>query len=95
MFVLNLSELFLNQILIKLRKDLPNQQQLPESRIQSVIDGQQSKIEDYEVFKSLNDKWISGSDYKTKTLFEDMLFLDRASRNVGDILYLDIFTMKD
>lgn len=85
---------FLNGVLTGLRKVLPDQQQLPERKINSVITGEQSKVENYEVFKALNDKWIAGGDYKTKTLFEDMLFLDRASRNIGDTILLDIFDLK-
>ena len=85
----------LNQILTRVRKDLPNQQELPERTIQSVIDGQQSKVENYEVFKALNDKWIAGSDYTSKTLFEDIMFLDRASRNIGDTIIIDIFDLKN
>ena len=49
----------------------------------------------YEVFKALNDKWIAGGDYSTKTLFEDFLFLDRASRNIGETIILDIFSLQD
>jgi len=85
---------FLNGVLTGLRKVLPNQQQLPERVINSVITGEQSKVENYEVFKALNDKWVAGGDYTTKTLFEDMLFLDRASRNIGDTILLDIFDLK-
>jgi len=85
---------FLNGVLTGLRKALPNQQQLPERVVNSVITGEQSKVENYEVFKALNDKWIAGGDYKTKTLFEDILFLDRASRNIGDTILLDIFDLK-
>jgi hypothetical protein len=85
----------LNQILTEVRNKLPNQQELPERAIQSVIDGQQSKVENYEVFKALNDKWIAGSDYTSKTLFEDIMFLDRASRNIGDTIIVDIFDLKD
>jgi len=85
---------FLNGVLSKLRASLPDQQQLPERKISSVITGEQSKVENYEVFKALNDKWIAGGDYKTKTLFEDILFLDRASRNIGDTILLDIFDLK-
>ena len=48
-----------------------------------------------EVFKALNDKWISGTDFKNNTLFEDIMFLDRASRNIGDTLLLDIFDLRD
>ena len=85
----------LNQVLTNVRFALPNQQELPERVIQSVIDGQQSKVENYEVFKALNDKWIAGSDYVSKTLFEDIMFLDRASRNIGDTIIIDIFSLKD
>lgn len=90
-----LQDVLLNGVLNKMRKDLPDQQQLPERTIQSVVDGQLSKIEIYGVFKALNDKWISGSDFKNKTLFEDMLFLDRASRNVGDTIIVDIFNLQN
>jgi hypothetical protein len=89
-----LQDNFLNLVLDGVRRDLPNQQQLPERVNRSAIDGQQSKVENYEVFKSLNDKWIAGGDYKTKTLFEDMLFLDRASRNIGDTIILNIFDIQ-
>ena len=85
---------FLNEVLTGVRKSLPNQQQLPERVINSVITGEQSKVENYEVFKALNDKWIAGGDYNTKTLFEDFLFLDRASRNIGDKILIDIFALK-
>jgi hypothetical protein len=90
-----LQDLFLNQVLNRVRAKLPNQQELPEKSIQSVIDGQQSKVENYEVFKALNDKWISGGDFTSKTLFEDFLFLDRASRNIGDTIIVDIISLKD
>ena len=88
---------FLNDVLSRLRssRGLPNQQQLPERAISSKITGGQSKVEMYEVFKALNDKWIAGGDFKTKTLFEDFLFLDRASRNIGDTLIIDIFALQN
>ena len=91
----NLQNNFLNGILTILRKDLPSQFQLPGGTITSAISGEQSKVENYEVFKALNDKWIAGGDYKTKTLFEDILFLDRASRNIGDTILVDIFEIKN
>ena len=86
---------FLNGVLSGVRAALPNQQQLPESTINSVISGEQSKVENYEMFKALNDKWVAGGDYKNKTLFEDMLFLDRASRNIGETILIDIFAFRD
>ena len=90
----DLQNIFLNGVLSGVRVALPNQQQIPSSTVQSVISGEQSKVENYEVFKALNDKWIAGGDYKTKTLFEDIMFLDRASRNIGDTILLDIFDLK-
>ena len=90
---------FLNGVLTGLRQPppigLPDQQQLPERVINSISTGEQGKAEIYEVFKALNDKWIAGGDYKTKTLFEDFLFLDRASRNIGDTILIDIFDLKN
>ncbi len=89
-----LQNVILTEVLTKLNSKLPNQEQLPERAIQSAIEGQQSKIENYEVFKAINDKWIAGADYTEKTLFEDIMFLDRASRNIGDVILLDIFDLK-
>jgi hypothetical protein len=90
-----LQNLFLTEVMGRLNLILPNQEQLPERKLFSAIEGQQSKIENYEVFKAVNDKWIAGADFKEKTLFEDMLFLDRASRNIGDTILLDIFDLKN
>ena len=84
-----------NNLMIKLQKSLPDVNNTPESQIESNLDGQQSKVEYWETFKSLNDKWISGNDFKTKTLFEDVLLLDRASRNIGDKILVDIFKLKN
>jgi len=91
----SIQNISLNGILSRLNKDLPNYQQVPEKTIQTAIDGQQSKVEAYESFKALNDKWIAGGDYTNKTLFEDILFLDRASRNIGDTLLLDVFDLQN
>ena len=85
---------FLNDLLARLNKDLPSQYQVPQGTVNSVITGEQSKIENWEIFKALNDKWIAGGDYKSKTLFEDIMFLDRASRNIGQTVLIDIFDLK-
>jgi len=86
---------FLNGVLSGLEAALPTQQQLPQQTTQSVVTGEQSKVENYEIFKALNDKWIAGGDFTTKTLFEDIMFLDRASRNIGDTILIDIFDLKN
>ena len=85
---------FLNEVLRGLNKNLPSQYQIPQGTVNSVITGEQSKIENWEIFKSLNDKWIAGGDYKSKTLFEDIMFLDRASRNIGQTVLIDIFDLR-
>jgi hypothetical protein len=62
--------------------------------LNSAVDSKQSKIELYDMFKAINDKWIAGGDYTSRTLFEDFLFLDRGSRNIGDKYLIDIFSLR-
>lgn len=85
----------LNQVIISTKNKLPDVQEPQEQQIQSGLSGLQGKVEIYNVFKSLNDKWVAGFDYSQTTLFEDILFLDRASRNIGDTVVLDIFSIKN
>ena len=72
------------------KKNLPQTDTTQVQEIDSVIQGFQSKIELYDMFKAVNDKWVSANDYNEKTLFEDFLFLDRANRDIGGEIYLDI-----
>jgi hypothetical protein len=90
----NFQNNLLGLVLSGVQNRLPIQQQLPQNAVASAVSGEQSKLEMWEVFKAINDKWISGDDFKTKTLFEDMLFLDRASRNIGDTILIDIFDIQ-
>jgi len=77
-----------------LQNELPNIDVEPERSIDSKLDGDQTKRELWEVFKTLNDKWIAGYDFSNKTLFEDVLLLDRASRDVGNKVTIDIYELK-
>lgn len=86
----------LNLELDTIRKNIPtitikNQTK----KVKADLDGEQTRYELYDTFKSLNDTWIAGGDFKTKTLFEDVLLFDRASRDVGQEIYADIFKIKD
>jgi len=83
------SELF-NGVINYVKKNLPQTDTTQVEEIDSVIQGFQSKIELYDMFKAVNDKWVSANDYNEKTLFEDFLFLDRANRDIGGEIYLDI-----
>ena len=56
---------------------------------------EQTRTELWETFKALNDAWIAGFDLSNRTLFEDVMLIDRASRDVGDKVYVDIFKIKD
>jgi hypothetical protein len=56
---------------------------------------EQTRTELWETFKALNDTWISGYDISNKTLFEDVMLVDRASRNVGDKILVDIFEIQN
>jgi hypothetical protein len=48
------------------------------------------KVENYNYFKSFNDKWIGGNSIGQRLLLEEFLFLDKANKDIGDKLYLNI-----
>ena len=93
--LVDLQNRFLQEVIVFTQKQLPNQSELPTPKAPAPLNGDQARLELYTLFQSLNDKWISGTDYKTTTLFEDFLFLDRASRNIGETVILDIFGVKN
>ena len=66
-----------------LQKELPNISSNPEGAIKSSISGEIPKVQFWEMFKALNDKWIAGNTYSEDTLLQDFLFVDRASRKCG------------
>ena len=82
----NFLNLTLNSLFNQLQKQLPQVEQTTQKPLLSAIDGLQPKIELYQAFKSFNDKWIAGSNFDEKTIFEEVLFLDRANRDIGDVL---------
>jgi hypothetical protein len=69
--------------------------EVTDTRTRSNLQGEQTRIELWELFKSINDTWIAGYDLKNKTLFEDVLLFDRASRDVGQKIIVDIFKVKE
>ncbi len=85
-----------DNVFTTLRKKLVDTSNLtPEDKNISDLEGPQTKDELWEVFKAINDKWIAGTDISSKTLFEDVLILDRANRNIGDKFLIDIFEFKN
>ena len=85
----------INNVFINLRKNLPDVSSSTKISRFSDLKGDQTKYEIYDSLKALNDKWISGADFKNKTLFEDVLLVDRASRNIGDKILVDIYKLKN
>ena len=83
----------INSVFIKLSTRLPDVTAQQDKSINSVLDGNINKIDLYYTFKAFNDKWIAGKDVQGRTYFEDILFLDYANRNIGDIVLVDVFKM--
>ena len=87
-------ENILNEIFIKLNKDLPSVTTTQKDNDSlSATDGELEKISLWKTFQTMNDKWISGQDFKTRTIFEDFLFLDRANRPIGDLVVINIYEL--
>ena len=84
----------LNNLMLRLQVSLPDVNNTPQKIVETVLDSSQGKLDHWSSFKSLNDKWIAGTDISNKTLFEDVLLLDRASRNIGDKIIVDIYKLK-
>ena len=60
----------------------------------SKLDGDIVKLEQWELFKAVNDKWVSGRDTKNRLLFDEFLFFDRANRDIGDELIINTDTIR-
>ena len=80
----------LEGVIKKLQRSLPTPQNT-QTEDKSATEGSVTRLEYYNLFKTINDKWVAGNNYNNETLFEDILFLDRANRNIGDIVIVDIF----
>ena len=91
----DLQNLVMNDLVTKLQKSLPDVDNTPVRSISSEIIGKQSKIEVWESLKATNDKWIAGADLTYKTIFEDVLLLDRASRDLGNKVIVDVLKLND
>jgi len=91
----NLQRSLLNNILTK-SNTLPSVIIEESENIQkSSVDSDEIKTEIYYNLKLLNDKWVAGQDFKRRTLFEDFLFLDRANRDIGDKVVININDLRN
>jgi hypothetical protein len=85
----------LDSLFVKLNTRLPNTTINLEKVNNETLIGDQGNVELWETFKALNDRWIAGLDVSEKTLFEDVLLLDKASRDIGNKVLIDIFKLRD
>lgn len=80
----------LNHIFTKLNRDLPEIQVSESTTINTKLKGNVNKNELWTVFKNFNDRWISGQDFKGRTLFEEFLFMDKANRPIGNDVVINV-----
>jgi len=57
-------------------------------------EGDETKLEMWELFKAINDKWVAGIDFKRRTIFEEFLFFDRANRDIGDDFIIKVDSVR-
>jgi hypothetical protein len=88
-------EKVLNQMFTYINKNTPEVKLESETQIAgSAISSDTTKLTTYNTLKAFNDKWIAGSDLKSRTLFEDFLFMDRANSDLGDTFIIDMQQVK-
>lgn len=83
---------FLTQLINKIQGDL--QPLVQETQISPITRGWNDdptlKLELYNYFKSFNDKWTAGNSIGQRSLIEEFLFLDRANKDIGDKVYINL-----
>lgn len=67
---------------------------IPETNTPNKINGDVIKLDTWELFKAINDKWVAGQDFNQTTLFEQFLFFDKANRDIGDDILVDVDTIR-
>jgi len=86
----------LDYVFTQLNKDLPNTKTTTgEQENESKLKGEVAKLDLWKTFQTMNDKWISGQDFTTRTIYEDFLFLDRANRPIGDKVVINIDKLRN
>jgi hypothetical protein len=82
------------QFIGKLPSSLLGQRQETTQNVDSKLDGDIIKLEQWELFKAVNDKWVAGRDTKSRLLFDEFLFFDKANRDIGDELIINTDTIR-
>ena len=82
------------QFRLKLPSSINGQKQELTQNVDSKLDGDIIKLEQWELFKAVNDKWVSGRNFKERLLFDEFLFFDKANRDIGDELVINTDTIR-
>lgn len=83
--------LFLTRLVAKIQS--PELQVNKGNQTLNIINGYNDdpiKLELYNFFKSFNDKWIAGNSIGQRGLLEEFLFIDKANKDIGDKVFLDM-----
>ena len=84
----------LNHMFTKFNRELPKITETPDNTIITKLDGDTNKNEIWTTFKNFNDRWISGQDFKERTIFEEFLFMDKANRPIGNDVIINIENLR-
>ena len=82
------------QFRLKLPSSINGPKQQSTQNVDSKLDGDIIKLEQWELFKAVNDKWVAGRNFKERLLFEEFLFFDKANRDIGDELIINTDTIR-
>ena len=90
-------ELYVENLLTELQKNIKQNLETDDTTLDVVTDDRPEvksddlKLELYNQFKIINDRWVSGTNLTDQTLFEKFLFLDRANQDIGDEAIINIW----
>ena len=83
------------QTLIPLFDRLRSKEKVGGIKLDNGYNNELLKLEIYNHFKSFNDKWVAGNSIGQRTLLEEFLFLDKANRDIGDKVFLNLDKLVD
>jgi hypothetical protein len=83
------------QTLIPLFLKLRSKEKVGGIKLDNGYNNETLKLEIYNHFKSFNDKWVAGNSIGQRTLLEEFLFLDKANRDIGDKVFLNLDKLVD
>jgi len=90
-------ELYMDTLLLEVKKLIKKNIEKDDTTLAIITDDRPEvksddlKLELYNQFKIINDRWVSGTNLTKQTLFEKFLFLDRGNQDIGDEAIINIW----